>query len=195
MRQEILKEKWELEANVIINVEEWEESNLTSHKITNSPMWRGFDWKVKVRYFSTPKIVSEFIKGTSPLCWRGCGMVGDHTHIFWDCPKLQKFWENIKNEITVILNVLLPLNLLYYVVGCIPTGLLYGDNLYILRVLLLIARKMITVSWRRNQHPTVEQWAGRLRQVYIMEELTAQLQMKKDIFVRKWTPVTRYLAK
>lgn len=78
-------------------------------------------------------------------------MVGDHTYIFWDLLKLQKFQEHIKNEITVILDVFLPLKPLYYVLGCISTGLLYVENSYILKVLLLIARKMITVSWRRNQ--------------------------------------------
>lgn len=41
----------------------WEESHLSSHKITNSSMWKEFDWKVKVRYFRTPSSGVQ-------VCWR-----------------------------------------------------------------------------------------------------------------------------
>ena len=49
-----VKEKWELEANIIITDEQWEETFKAGHKVTNSPTWREFDWKIKMRYFITP---------------------------------------------------------------------------------------------------------------------------------------------
>lgn len=49
-------------------------------------------YEVKVRYFRTPQVGS------------GLGM----KHILGERPKLQKCWENIKREITSILNVDLP---------------------------------------------------------------------------------------
>ena len=32
-------------------------------------------------------------------------MVGDHSHIFWDCPKLLPFWKEIKSEIDTVLEI------------------------------------------------------------------------------------------
>ena len=90
-----VKEKWELEANIIITDEQWEETFKAGHKVTSSPTWRAFHWKIKIRYFITPSITSRY-SNTSQMCWRGCGLVGDFTHIFWDCPKILDFWTNIQ---------------------------------------------------------------------------------------------------
>ena len=81
-----IKEKWELEMNIVIKDEEWVETMRNGHKITESQILREFEWKTKTRFFRTPFITSKFGK-TSDRCWRGCGLVGDHTDIFWDCPK------------------------------------------------------------------------------------------------------------
>jgi len=35
----------------------------------------------------------------------GCGKVGDHTHIFWDCPKLLTLGKEVKDEIMKIVHV------------------------------------------------------------------------------------------
>lgn len=41
-----IKGKWELEANIIIEDEEWIKACEISHKTTNSPVWKEFGWKV-----------------------------------------------------------------------------------------------------------------------------------------------------
>ena len=76
-----MKEKWELEMNTIIPDNDWELSCSEGHKITNSPIWKEFEWKTKMRFFRTPVVTSRFAD-TSDLCWKGCGLVGDHTHIY-----------------------------------------------------------------------------------------------------------------
>ena len=43
-----IKEKWEFEANIIISEEKCEEALRAGHKLTNSPTWREFDWKIKM---------------------------------------------------------------------------------------------------------------------------------------------------
>lgn len=63
-----IKEKWELEANIIIDDYEWEDSLFNSHSIISSPTWKEFDWKVKVRFFRTPMVVYGFFPSSSPLC-------------------------------------------------------------------------------------------------------------------------------
>ena len=94
--------------NTIIPDNGWELSCREGHKITNSPIWKEFELKIKMRFLRTPVVTSKFAD-TSDQCWRGCGLVGDHTHIFWDCPKLLRYWINIQSEIKKCLNVDLPL--------------------------------------------------------------------------------------
>lgn len=101
-----------------------------------------FGWKVKVRYFRTPHVVFGFVGGSSPLCWKGCRMTGDHTHILGDCWNtadiLGEYFILLYCDITVIFRRL-PLNPLYYMMGYILRGLCQ-DNFDILSV-----RKMITI--------------------------------------------------
>ena len=100
-----IKGKWELEANTIIADDEWESSWMSWHKCLGNSTWREFSWKLRMRYFKTPIVIAKYDKKYSPLCWRGCGLIGDFSHIFWDCPKLQKLWEEVKREIREILNL------------------------------------------------------------------------------------------
>lgn len=87
-----IKEKWKMEFNVTIEDGTWEDTDMSCHKGINSNTWKEFDWKTKVRFLRTPLLISSYYKGsTSPLCWRNCGLVGDHSHIFWDCPALQQY--------------------------------------------------------------------------------------------------------
>jgi len=67
-----IKEKWELEINVVIEDEEWEVVCGQGHKIPHSPVWKEFNWKLKMRYFKTPSSISKYDKNNSKLCWRKC---------------------------------------------------------------------------------------------------------------------------
>ena len=40
-------------------------------------------------------------------------MVGDHTQIFWDCPKIQIFWKKSKEELEKILAMDHPMDMLF----------------------------------------------------------------------------------
>uniref|UniRef100_A0A3P8TVH1 Reverse transcriptase domain-containing protein n=1 Tax=Amphiprion percula TaxID=161767 RepID=A0A3P8TVH1_AMPPE len=187
-----IKERWELEMNVIIKDEEWQEVCDSGHKITNSPMWKEFNWKIKMRYFKTPSIISTFDKRNNNLCWRNCGKIGDHTHIFWDCPKLKLFWEEIQAEIRSILGVDLALEPLFYIIGSIPKEAMDKKQAYLLHILLLVAKKMITVSWLSPLPPTLHQWRESLKKVYLMEKITAKLHLKLGFFMNLWAPVIAY---
>lgn len=86
-----IKAKWERERTVEISKENWAESFNEGGNDIKSQVWREFDWKFKSRYFIVPQHVAKF-GSMSDECWRGCGQVGDYTHIFWDCPKLSEYW-------------------------------------------------------------------------------------------------------
>ena len=51
---------------------------------------------------------------------------------------------------------------------------------------------MITISWLRPQPPTVTQWREKVKDVYYMENITARLHFKMDVFLNRWSPITSY---
>lgn len=99
-----IKEKWKLGLDVIISDKTWEELCAVCHKDINSQLWKDFDWKLKIRCFNTPLAISSYVKESIvELCWRKCGKIGDHSHIFQDCPLIREFWMRVKEETDKIL--------------------------------------------------------------------------------------------
>ena len=58
-----------------------------------------------------------------------------------------------------------------------------------LHILLMIARKIITINWMQPSPPTKAQWIQKVKQVHTMENMSAFLQLKVPLFIRRWTPV------
>lgn len=189
-----IKEKWELEMNIIIEDQVWEQICENVHKITNSPTWKEFAWKVNLRYFRTPSTIFKIDNSKTNKCWRQCGQIGDHTHVFWDCPKLKIFWEGIRQEISMILYTYVDLDPMVLIFGVLPCDYLSKDKMYLFRILVLVAKKMITISWLKPLPPTVEQWKERLTKVYTMEKITACLNLTMDHFKRRWDPLKVHIG-
>ena len=92
-----IKNQWEFELNVIIEDEYWETMCRGCHKGINSPMWKEFDWKTKIRFFKTPSVVAKFLDNpTAIYCWTKCGMVGDQDNAFLEGDK-ERNRQNFRN--------------------------------------------------------------------------------------------------
>ena len=94
-------------------------------------------------------------------------------------------------EIKKCLNVDLPLKPSCFVLGILPDDLENHNQRILLRV-IIIAKKMITISWLRPQPPTVTQWREKVKDVYYMENITTRLHLKTDVFLNRWSPITSY---
>lgn len=182
-----IKQQWEME-NVTFDDETWENVCIGCHRGVGSQLWKEFDWKFKIRFFRTP--LKSFLSksGVSNKCWRKCGLVGDQTHIFWDCPFIQCFWNDVKGIVENLLKINSSLDPSTFLLDIFPDGLSH-DQKFLLHLLLMTARKMITISWLKPEPPTVSQWIQKVKQVYLMEQLTAQLQLKTPTVERRWRPV------
>lgn len=174
---------------MVIEDKEWEESWGKWQKCLSSPNWREFSWKIRMRFFRTPIVIANYNSKASDLCWWGCGQIGDYSHIFWDCPKVKAYWEPIKREIGKILNLNITMAVHRVVQEDVNLQTKDTNIKYMLRVLVLIAHKIITVNWWKPYSPTIDQWVQRLRTVNMMEELTENLRLRKDTYNKRWTLV------
>lgn len=130
----------------------------------------------------------------SDKCWRGCGQTGDYIHIFWDCPRLKEYWENIKREIERICKEKINLELQTFLLGIIPNTV-SSKNKKIVQILITIAKKAITVSWLKPQPPSRDLWWERVKDVVGMENVTAKLRFRVKKFQEIWAPVLKEMDK
>lgn len=157
-----VKLQWEMELNVILEDNSWDNICASCHKGIGSQLWREFDWKVQMRFFRTP--LKTFLSKSSITenCWRNCGLVGDHTHIFWDCPRLQHFWKAVKDTLEKILKGIIPSDPVIFLLDVFPDYFTH-DPCFLLHVLLMTARKMVTVNWMKPDTPNINHWTQKIR--------------------------------
>lgn len=96
-----VKQKWEGESGLEISEDDWRTVWAGQAKTTNSRAWREFCWKNRIRFFVTPKLKSKQ-QGSQgqDKCWKQCGQTkADHFHIFWSCPLIQPYWQELAGEL------------------------------------------------------------------------------------------------
>ena len=147
-----------------------------------------------MRYFKTHFVIYGYDKRSSPLCWRACGVIGDFSHIFWDCPKLQIYWKEVMRVIGEILGLNILVEPQRLILGNMHLRGLGENKLYMLRALVLVVHKMITRNWLKPHPPTLDQWSQRVKAVNCMESITAKLQFRMVIYLERWSPVIQYLT-
>lgn len=104
------------------------------------------------------------------------------------------FIEDPLDEIDTILGINIALTPRQFLFDLAPDGRYNRDQEHLIHILLMTARKMVAVNWMNPQPPTILQWKQRLREVYVMEALTAKLQLRSDVLGRRWLPIERYLS-
>lgn len=57
------------------------------------------------RWYLTSNKIYRMYPGTNKYCWRCNEKIGSMTHIWWACPKLQRFWSAVHYEITSLLKL------------------------------------------------------------------------------------------
>lgn len=185
-----IKSRWEKEANIQIPEDDWLNICKTMSTTSSSDLWREFTWKNTLRFFITPRIKS--LQTNNPAqgrCWRGCGnMSAGHFHIFWECPIISSYWENIIAAINSIINLQPDVSFGVIYLGNIPTDINKQDR-YLLQILLASSKKAITRKWLNKECPTVSDWTGIVEEIYYMERLTFSLRYnteKGDQYWKKW---------
>lgn len=181
-----VKEKWEKELDIEITEENWNNVCKAQQSATGSRIWREFGWKNIIRFFITPKITGRYTPEKSS-CWRLCGQKeADHAHVFWQCQKIEDYWEGVWKKLKEILGYEIQKTPLVLYLGYIPEDEVQGEDTYLLKVLLAASRKAVTRAWLKVDPPTQEDWLSTVEEIYSMEKFSHCLKMREELFGRKW---------
>ena len=104
-------------------------------------------------------------------------------HTFWSCKKLKKYWDDSYLALYDIFKIRIPQDPLTALLGVERR-----DNLYLLQILLAATTKEITVNWLKPTVPTCQSWIERVWQLYRMEEITFNLRLQRETFLKRWSP-------
>lgn len=179
------KSRWEKETKLDLTQEEWERICSYQWKTTSSPQWRFYSWKNIIRFFCTPAQKASF--STQTNCWRCCGCDhADHYHIFWDCPSMTPFWKGVHSDLQEALRMEINLDFKTMYL-CDLEDLDCGKVVkYLLRVLLVAAKKAITRRWLQKDPPSINEWIDVVYEVFKMERITFVMKNQQDKFNHDW---------
>lgn len=189
-----VKHKWEKELEIDISEDDWLHIWQTQHTTTSSHTWREHCWKNIIRFFITPKLTSKY-QSTPQPCWRKCGEMNvNHTHVFWLCPGLVKFWDDVHCTLVAILGYDIPKTFTVLYLGNVAGNILCKSDRYLFKILIAASKKTITKKWYKEDLPDKEGWLKIVQDIYVMEDLTHRIRLQMDSCVKKWTKWIIYIA-
>ena len=130
--------------------------------------------------------IGETVRG---LCWRNCGeQLADHFHIFWSCPAIQPYWQEIIQVIQTFFGDEINCSFSTIYLGNIASHLPVRDK-YLLKLLLAASKKTVTRKWLQATPPTGTDWIDIVTNIQNMERMTFSLSLRIDKYVQyceKW---------
>ena len=165
-----IKDKWGQQAGRMLSEKEWGMVNKGQWKTTGSRSWREYGWKNIVRYFITPAQQ----KSRYTQCWRLCGEnKANHFHIFWGCPCILPYWQELQKSME---KITLTFEALY--LGRENQEITGSGEKYKFRIMLMAAKKSITRKWLKTDAPKMEDSVEVMLNIYRMKKLTFSNRLK-----------------
>lgn len=177
---------WESELGTTFSEYDWQKSFILTHKLPMACFAQEKNYKILTRWYRYPTLLHRIYPSTSDSCWRCNAAAGTMLHIWWDCPLILPFWENIfslYNSLTGSDVSASPSSGLLSMLSGPISGLKKG----LLKHFLIAARTVIPRHWKSATPPSLTEWASELNYLMRMENLLADDRGMTDAFVRTWT--------
>lgn len=91
----IFIKKWESELGPVTSGVTWEAILNATHKTAVDMRMMEINYKCLSRWYATPDKINKFQLEKPANCWRGCTDRGMMAHLWWECPIIKKFWQEV----------------------------------------------------------------------------------------------------
>lgn len=147
--------------------------------------------KIILRWYLVPSRLSKAYPQVSPLCFRGCDLMGSIFHIFWECPRIRSFWNKVFHMIRKITGTEIAQDPFVAILGILPSGI--PKHIKSLINFFLIATKLtIAKAWKR---PSVS-WNGvkqKINWIMVREKISHNIDNSTKKFELIWEPWANYM--
>lgn len=146
--------------------------------------------KIFTRWYRTPVKLKRIFSDTSDLCWR-CRR--DMLHIFWKCPKLKKFWTEVRRIVQNFMDDKIPEDPAFFLLHAshIPEKV-YKES--IIHHLLDAAKACIPLTWKSLLPPTIGMWLRKVKEINKLEDLVLSARHQQERYSRTWSPWNIFMA-
>lgn len=177
--------EWENELNCTFTPSQRKKLIEVTHSSSVSSSIQEMSYKFLTRWYRTPVQLAQIYPNADIRCWRGCKDRGTYLHIWWTCPKIKVFWEEIAPWIKRMSNKcieLTPIHFLFH--GTIGSTRSYKNSLT--PHLLNAAKRLIPRYWKQATCPTLGEWKREVEEMMEAERWVYKTRNKQDRFEKIW---------
>lgn len=175
--------EWEHELQCEFTEEQLQHLYQLTHSSSIDNKTQENNYKLLTRWYHVPMTLSLIYSPASDLCWRDCGQRAMFLHMWWECPEIRSFWEDIRDHIAEVLEIDLPFLLLH---------------LHIIKVVLsLIYLMQLNVSYQfteRAHVPSLGDCFRKATEVMEAEEWIATCKGTQGSFDSIWASCGQYIT-
>lgn len=188
-----IREAWSKDLNSEISVELWEEALQQVHRCSINSRHRLIQFKVLHRLHYSKTKLNRIFPSVSSVCDKFQIAEGSLAHLFWFCPKLHNFWSAIFERMSKAYSRDIRPNHDLAILGCSTvTSDLPRDTQVALHLGMVVAKKLVLLTWKSTTPPTFTHWLSEMLSVIQMERLRLHKPNEQNRFERIWGP---FLAK
>lgn len=89
--------KWHEQLGTVLSVPFWNSCHFFTNNIKNDNVIKYFQYQIVRGNLKTNDVVSKFIPLVNETCSFGCQTRETITDLFWSCPIIQFFWDELKH--------------------------------------------------------------------------------------------------
>ena len=177
---------WEGELNHRFTTQQIKKLIDSAHHTSVSSQIQEMSYKFLSRWYRTPVRLAQMYRLADNGCWRGCGQEGTLLHLWWSCPKIRGFWQEIApwvGRLSPEEIELTPLNFLFH--GSARSMGSYKES--ITPHLLNAAKLLIPRLWKQDKRPTILEWKREVNLIMEAERWISGVKDRKEKFRVIWS--------
>lgn len=191
-----IKTAWERDLNVTLSENQWQ----SILRLVNSTSFCArhclLQFKVVHRAHICKSKLSRFYSEVDPLCDKCRLDEGTLYHMFWACPSIEKFWREVFQTLSQILNITLKPNPMIAIFGTTAEEAnLTPFKRRTLSFASLLARRAVLLRWRDAAPPTHSQWLKDLVSCLDLEKIRYSIAGCNRKFKKIWGPFLDHIQK
>lgn len=193
-KTDALKDKWETELGTQIPQYVWEECLEHIHDCSINTRHCLIQFKILHRLHYSKVKLHKIFPDISPLCEKCECAEATLSHSYALCHKLQKYWGDIFNFLSRILEVQIIPDPVLIILGI--SDELLKLNVAQQRLLsygVITAKKLILLHWKDKEVPSFKHWLSDLTDTLHLERIRCILKEKLREFEKTWEPLVSYL--
>ena len=162
-----------------LSEEEWGAIRRQAAKSSICTLYKENTYKVLLFWYLTPDVLHKIYPSTSDRCCRCNQARGTLFHIYWTCPLAVPFWNMTRELLSRLFEAPIPFSPKFFLLGLSQLQLAKPYK-KLLRHILTAARCLIALHWKKPLPPSQEALYARVKDVELMEKLTARIRDKLD---------------